>query len=433
MIYEDIYAYLKDELNVMEIDPVILGHQEIGYILFVLANMQGIKSYDDVGIFTNVEYKGAPENSIIFMPAWCDINDEAFEKNIAVSKYINADVFVNTERRTAILLGCDSTRIIRKLITIFPLVAPWLFKSIGNKEKAFLKNLKFGYGETNPDVVCWHEKLELADANMMRMLKSLSENIFGDEIKIVNQKIESINNVIEDYRKAIEDSLSQLENLRIRKLGLLAGGTGQSSAIEEIKTFLKYCKDVKLIAVNNSVLRFEIFTDCEIWDDTEAEYVCSNQRSTLFSAIAHRTGYENAIIKRALEKLFIERTHKIKFYGKMSIDLLKKNVNNDARTMSAAVPNNRIFNPHISPSMNCMTQYASVITQAMEDMRLDEALNYILMAIKSISLFDGFIMERLIVELERNKCIEAPDGTMMNLKDLLWEAEKELNNENNNV
>lgn len=429
MIYEDIYAYLKDELNVMEIDPAMLGRQEIGYILFVLANMQGIKSYNNVGIFVNSEYKGAPENSIIFMPSWSNVDDEGFEKNIPVSKYIGADVFINAERRTALLIGCGGSNIINKLIKIFPLIAPWLFKPIGKKEKDFLKNIKFGDNEINSEVKYWYDKLELANASMLRMLNTIGGNLFSLEIERIDDAIRIANDKIEALRKTIENEIEHLEKARIKKLGLLASGSNKSSVVEEIKMFLNCCKDVRLVEVDGNDLTFEILTDCDIWDEAEAEQVYKNTRSVLYGDIHHKSNNHN-ITKKALEMLFIKRTYKIKFFGRMSINLLNKSVRN---TPYLCPPSGRIYNPHISPSMTCMAQYAHVITQAMEELRLDEVLNYILMAIKSISLLDGYIMHDLVRELEHNKCIEAPDGTMMDLKDLLKEADKELNNENNFV
>lgn len=352
-----------------------------------------------------------------------------YRKSFAVDCYINPDlksviVFVDS---------LDNKKMHYLQVSILAML-PWYFdpeKGMTEDEMALVYSLR----ETNPDkynecLAKMVEQYDFKSARIRQLLAGFETRYERLECDKVRNEISRIDNSIESYNRQIGEYLSQRNEKCIRLMGLEAKIASNTDGDSEIMEYFIRNPNLVLEDVSDSYMYFCAKGYLEYFDPDMAEMAISNKRSYAYGYgfAAHERNADK--VERLLSEIFLKDDPKmrIRFCAAYQFEL-RGNVQAEAHHDFGYEFTGYMPNTHIN-EFSCMGQYTKTINEMLQRHDYIGALEQCIASCKSLNWGDSAVMERFMrifwSENGAPRCIELPDGKVVNAKEAIqWLEEQD--------
>lgn len=344
--------------------------------------------------------------------------------------------FINPERKSvAIFIDSMDMRKMHYLQCSIFAFLPWYFdpeKGVSELEMELINSLREKTSAKYEDVIAKiAEQYDFRTARIRQLLSGFEtryEKIECDNVRAqIQRSIENINAL----NSQIGDQLRFKNELEVKLLGLerKMQTTGEDSEIMEY--FL--CNDkLVLTRVTDRKMEFGVMTYIEYFDEDMAISAIKNHNSYLYAPNGRNCN--RYIPEESMEKLmraiFIEQILKIKVCAAYEFDLngvvCGKQNYAFGHEFRECMPN-----PHID-GYYCLGNYHTVINTLLAKRDYIGAIEQCIASAKSLNFGDSTVMSlfaRAIYHIDcnyNNKCIELPNGNIVNPKGAIaWLEEQE--------
>lgn len=344
--------------------------------------------------------------------------------------------FINPERKSVIIFvdNLDVRKMHYLQCSIFAFL-PWYFdpeKGVSEVEMELITSLREKTPDKYNDVM---EKIasqyDFRTARIRQLLSGFETRFEKIEARDVKRRIQDRREAINYLNEQIGDNLREKHELEIKLLGLEARIANTTEESEIMEYFL--CNDkLVLLEVTDNAMLFGVKTYIEYFDEDMAEAAINNKNSYLYHPNSEDGSryIPTASIEKLMRAIFINQTLKIKVCAAYEFRL---NGNVDARhdfsfdhEFKDCMPN-----PHIN-GYRCMGNYQRTINDLLDNRNYISALEQCVASAKSLNFGDSTVMHlfaRAIYNIDcdyNNRCIELPDGKIVNPTEAItWLEEQE--------
>lgn len=348
--------------------------------------------------------------------------------------------FVNPERKSVAIFvnKLDMRKMHYLQCSIFAFL-PWYFdpeKGVSEIEMELINSLREKTSGKYEDVIARiANQYDFRTARIRQLLSGFETRYEKIECDRVRNQIERTIENIDSLNEQIGDNLRNKNELEIRLLGLerKMQETGEDSEIMEY--FLCNNKLV-LTRVTDSEMEFGVMTYLEYFDEDMAMSSIRNHNSYLYAPTGRSCN--RYIPEESMEKLmkaiFIDQILKVKVCAayKFSLNGSVHGIHNYhfGHEFRDCMPN-----PHIN-GHSCLGNYSTVINGLLSKRDYIGAIEQCVASAKSLNFADGTVMSlfaRAIYQIEctyNNKCIELPDGKVVDPKGAIAWLEEQESGEN---
>ena len=301
-----------------------------------------------------------------------------------------------------------------------PAFLPWYFnpeEGISELEMELIKSLRENTSDKYIDIISKiAEKYDFEKARIKRLLGDFESKIVQKELDVENRNISAISQRIRDHNNAISSNLRDLENRRIRVLGLQQK-LAESGEESEIMDYFLNNSNIELLDVGDYGIKFASKGYITYFDEEIAKNVID--RSTSY---VYRPGGMNGAeyiasddLKRLMTAIFVDQVLKIKVFAVYELDI----ENQEVYTVSHSnhYYSDRMPNIHIE-RYGCLGSYIVSMNEAMANHNYIGAIEQCGASARSLNFADSTVMSEFMRTLYgctdyNNTCIELPDGSVV--------------------
>lgn len=318
-----------------------------------------------------------------------------------------------------------------------PAFLPWYFNpedGVSELEMELIKSLRENTSDVYITVMSKiAEKYDFEKVRIKRLLGDFESKIVQKKLDVENRNICMINRRIRDYNDAISSELENLENRRMKVLGL-EQKLAESGNESEIMDYFLNNRNVELDDVSDDGIKFISKGYITYFDEEIARNVID--RSTSY---VYRPGGMNGAeyiapddLKRLMHAIFVDQVLRIKVFAVYRLDIENQEVlpiNN-----SYIHYDDRMPNIHIE-RYGCLGSYVVSVNEAMANHNYIGAIEQCGASARSLNFADSTVMSEFMRTLYgrtdyNNSCIELPDGSVVDPKGAIeWLKSQEVGDE----
>lgn len=352
-----------------------------------------------------------------------------YRKSFAVDCYINPDlksviVFVDS---------LDNKKMHYLQVSILAML-PWYFdpaKGMTEDEMALVYSLR----ETSPDkynecLARMAGQYDFKTARIRQLLAGFETRYERLECDKVRNEIAHIDDSIRSYNRQIGEFLSQRNEKCIRLMGLETKIASGEEGDSEIMEYFIRNQNLVLEEVSDTMMYFCARGYLEYFDPDMAERAIRNKTSFVYSYGYAARESNREKVKKLMTEIFVKDNPRlrIRFCAAYCFDL---NGAVEARTshdfgyeFAGYMPNT-----HIN-EYACMGNYSRTINELLRRRDYIGALEQCIASCKSLNWGDHTVMSRFMQRLwadnDAPRCIELPDGRVVNAKEAIrWLEEQD--------
>ena len=331
--------------------------------------------------------------------------------------------FLNEELKSIALFveQMDYRRFHYLQCAIFPMV-PWYFDpkaGVAELEMSLVKSLMENTPDAYRDCIAKiYETFDFRSEVIRKKLSGFELRFIKDALAASEGQYHDITNRIADFNRRLGEELAKMTDLNFRIAGMrqkLEEGDGDDS---EIMDYFLRNKNLTLIDSNGANVDFIVRAKLEYFDPEAAENAINNAHSLLYT----RGRNVNAADRKMLYKaIFIDNTISINVCAAFQLSI-NGGVNTRGHYSFGEEFNNCMPHPHID-EYNCMGDYLRIVNELMQRHDYIMALEQCIASARSLNFGDGTVLGHFINTLfdnsSRNRCLELPDGKVVNPTDAI--------------
>lgn len=341
--------------------------------------------------------------------------------------------FIEPEtKRVAIFVDNADYRKIHYLQCSILAFLPWYFdpeNGVTALEMQLIQSLR----ETNPgayiDAISKiAEQYDFRSCKIKRLLKGFETRFELKERENVLRMIENLDSDIRVYNENLAATYRRRRDSEIKLLGINTR-ISQAKEDSEIMDYFLANKKLSLISVDNDTMTFVASDYLEFFDEEMAENVINNANSYLYSVTG---GAPAEDVKMFAKALFIDKSIRIKMCAAYKFEFGIE-VRGEKDYPYGAEFRDYTPNPHID-RFSCLGNYRQAINQLLSDGNYIMAIEQCIASAKSLNIGDSCVMEEFFRRLFGTsyyrvniKCIELPDGSIVNTKGAIEYLKSEEN------
>lgn len=352
----------------------------------------------------------------------------------------NVRCFINPELRNVYIFteSMDVRKWHYLQCSIFAFL-PWYFdpeKGVSELEMELIKSLR----EKSPDkyTSCINRIAETYDfrtAKIKELLKGFElryEKIERDRTK---SDINNRRNEIHNLNNQISDKLTLLRDLEIKLLGLETKLESGDESSEIMEYFIRN-KRLSLERVSDTEMTFTIKDYLSYYDEDMARNAIDNPRSFVYnhSSVTYASKIPADDMKKLMNYIFVSNELKIRFCAayRFRLNGTVQALQNHSAFLGSEY-NEYMPNIHID-AFACIGNYNVPINNFLEKHDYIGAIEQCIASCKSLNFADSTVMKQFMYELygfgaRNSKCIELPDGSVVDAKDAIkWIKNQEEKN-----
>lgn len=343
-------------------------------------------------------------------------------------KQLNILCYVNLDKKSVVLFVEDMN--IRQYHFIqagIPVFMPWYYErevGVTAEEMELLNSLKEKTESQYLDCIERFAKRYDFKTSRIRALLSGFEHRF-EQMKCdeVRQNIRHIDGQINDYNNYIADYIRQRREYEALLLGLEMK-IQQSEGESEIMEYFLRNQHLSLRNVTNTEMEFVAMDYLTYFDEDMAKGAIRNQASYVYrpNGRACNNYIQAEDMKMLMTEIFIKQTLRIRFCAAYRFRL-EGNVRALSNYNFGSEFREYMPNPHID-RYNCMGGNERHINKCLQERNYIGALEQCIASCKSLNFGDSIVMQEFMRQLygladdgKNNRCIELPDGRVVNAKD----------------
>jgi len=348
--------------------------------------------------------------------------------------------FINPERKSVAIFvdSLDMRKMHYLQCSIFAFL-PWYFdpeKGVSEIEMELINSLREKTSNKYEDVIARiASQYDFRSARIRQLLSGFETKFERIECNNIRGQLDRVRNNIDSLNRQIGDQLHTKNDLEIKLLGLETKISNASEDSEIMEYFL--CNDrLVLLRVSNDTMLFGVKAYIEYFNEDMVESVLRNKSSYVYAPDGRSCNRH--IPAESMEKLiraiFIDQTLKIKVCAAYEFDL---NGSVYAQQYFGFDHNfhDCMPNPHID-GYHCLGNYQRTINELLSKRDYITAIEQCVASAKSLNFGDSPVMNlffRAIYKLDcnyNNKCIELPDGKVVDPKGAIAWLEEQESGEN---
>lgn len=324
--------------------------------------------------------------------------------------------FLNDERRASVVVS-DRDRV-DELACGIPVFLPWLFtsKTLDSDELRLLKACRGSDAEF----------LQIISRFYERHRETVTRSLVGDfSRQYLNGRLVKARSDLEEFRQKIKtitrnlaDLMAQKREVELELLGLLAGDKDENN---ELADYIVSNKKIEILSCQDGILDFRVRGYLTYFDKAVAE-VLIKKRSVLFGwAKGTATPQQEELLFRAI---FLENKVRVRFWAEYILDTVEMRVKGVRTTKQDGFTEGYTGNPHIA-GYACLGDYAGIIYECMGDNDYVSAIEQCVASCSSLNLLDSPVMKFMMQRFYGNKCLELPDGRVVDAEEAIRYLEEE--------
>jgi hypothetical protein len=359
---------------------------------------------------------------------------EFYKKQFLTMCFINPD-----KKSVAIFVDSLDMRKMHYLQCSIFAFLPWYFdpeKGVSEIEMELINSLREKTSNKYEDVIARiASQYDFRSARIRQLLSGFETKFERIECNNIRGQLDRVRNNIDSLNRQIGDQLHTKNDLEIKLLGLETKISNASEDSEIMEYFL--CNDrLVLLRVSNDTMLFGVKAYIEYFNEDMVESVLRNKSSYVYAPDGRSCNRH--IPAESMEKLiraiFIDQTLKIKVCAAYEFDL---NGSVYAQQYFGFDHNfhDCMPNPHID-GYHCLGNYQRTINELLSKRDYITAIEQCVASAKSLNFGDSPVMNlffRAIYKLDcnyNNKCIELPDGKVVDPKGAIAWLEEQESGEN---
>lgn len=348
--------------------------------------------------------------------------------------------FINPEKKSvAIFIDSMDMRKMHYLQCSIFAFLPWYFdpkKGVSEIEMELINSLREKTSGKYEDVIARiASQYDFRTARIRQLLSGFETNFERIECDKIRDQLDMVRNNIESLNNQIGVLLYTKNDLDIKLLGLETKISNSSEDSEIMEYFL--CNDrLVLMSVTDTSMLFGVKTYIEYFNEDMVESVLRNKNSYIYAPDGRSCN--RYIPAESMEKLikaiFIDQTLRIRVCAAYKFDLngsvsARQHFNFD-HNFHDCMPN-----PHID-GYRCLGNYQKTINELLAKRDYITAIEQCVASAKSLNFGDSPVMNlffRAIYKLDcnyNNKCIELPDGKVVDPNGAIAWIEEQESGEN---
>ena len=350
-------------------------------------------------------------------------------------KSFTVDCYINPDLKSVIVFvdGLDNKKMHYLQVSILAML-PWYFdpaKGMTEDEMALVYSLR----ETSPDKYneCLAKMVEQYDfkaARIRQLLSGFETRFERMECDRVRNEIVRIDRDIENYNQQIGEYLRQRNEKCVRLMGLETKIASNEDGDSEIMEYFIRNPNLVLEDVSDSHMYFCTKGYLEYFDPDIVERVIRNKRSFAYEYgfASHERNADK--VERLLSEIFLKDNPrmKIRFCAAYQFEL-RGNVRAEGHHDFGYEFAGYMPNTHID-EYTCMGGYNTTINKLLQRHDYIGALEQCIASCKSLNWGDSPVMQSFMrkfwAENGAPKCIELPDGKVVNAKEAIqWLEEQD--------
>lgn len=307
---------------------------------------------------------------------------------------------------------------------IFPMV-PWYFDpkaGVSELEMSLVKSLM----ESTPDayrecIAKIYDTFDFRSEVIRQKLSGFELRFIRDALAASEGQYHDIANRIADFNRRLGEELMKMNDLNFRIAGMrqkLEEGNGDDS---EIMDYFLRNKNLTLLDSNGATIDFIVRAKLEYYDPEMAESAINNKNSLLYSRSRGSSGIDSAGRERLYRAIFVDNKININVCAAFQLSI-NGGVNTRGHHNFGDDFNNCMPHPHID-EYNCMGDYVRIVNELMQRHDYIMALEQCIASARSLNFADGTVLGHFVNTLfsntARNRCLELPDGRVVNPVDAL--------------
>ena len=347
-----------------------------------------------------------------------------FQKSFPILCYINTDI-----KSVVVFVEKLDVKKLHYIQCAIPAMLPWYFtpeNNVAGIELEVLESLRKGNFEDY--MRCIEEiasQYDFKTARIKELLTGFEARFDEGELRNMKNELFQIDDQLVRLNNSVRDSIIRRNNLCAQLLGLelKIAGAGEES---EIMDYFLYNKKLWLDEVSGTEIYFTAGDYITYWEKEVAERVISNENSFVYR---DRDGkkYKNIQpekMAKLIKAIFIDEGVRIKFCANFSFSVngVRASQNyNFATEFRTFMPN-----PHLD-GFHCLGNHQKTINELLQKRDYVEAIEQCISSVKSLNWTDsavmGMFMDTMYGDLasRNNKCIELPDGSIVNpMQAIAW-------------
>lgn len=343
--------------------------------------------------------------------------------------------FINPDIKSAVIFvdNMDMRKMHYIQCSIFAFL-PWYFnpdEGVSELEMKLIDSLRQKTSTQYEEVIdIMSKQYDFKSARIKKLLAGFETRYEHIECDRVRGEIENIIRMINSLNSEIGENLKRKNDMEIKLLGLETKIANGDESSEIMDYFL--CNDkLVLIDVTDNKMVFAVKSYIEYYDEDMVASVLNNRDSYIYRP--RGSSCNNYIPAEDMEKfiraVFIDQTLKIRFCAAYQFDL-NGNVSPKRGYHFNHEFNGYMPNTHIN-EYGCMGNYPMVINQMLEKRDYIGAIEQCVASNKSLNFRDSTVMSKFMSNIygldgANNKCVELPDGKVVNTKEAIeWLKEQE--------
>ena len=347
-----------------------------------------------------------------------------------------ARCFVNPEHRTVLILVSQMDfRKLHLLQCAIPAILQWYFPKESKLDEAEMNLMKSLQGS---DRQAYLDCLDVLAARWDFRTEGIRQMLGDFESRYERSRLESVENEIANADSEVDRLSRSIGELLQRRRSYLIELAGLKQAIEEksgdseIMEYFLVNRFLHLQSVRGDYMTFVVDAYLEYFDQELANRVIDNNRSV---AWLYSDGYDRDALKALLKEIFVSDHPRLKIrtcaaYGFQLDGRVEGQTDYDLSEFSKSIPN-----MHIQRHA-CLGDYRQAFADLMRRRDYITVIEQCVASCKSLNFGDGIVMDEFFECLLKgrrgnNRCIELPDGSVVNAKEAIaWmQAEEEAHGE----
>lgn len=303
---------------------------------------------------------------------------------------------------------------------------PWYFdkeKGVTKQEMELIESLRKNkaddYERIIEEIASKYDFRSEAIKRGLRGFESRLDEKKAEELRIIiKDAVEEINN----YSEAIGKLLAKNNERECTLLGLEQKIIENRENGGEMMDYFLANKRLNLVSVNDDTVRFTVKDYLTYWDRDMAEEIISNRRSYVYypggDDMSEKIPADD--MEMLMRSIFVDEKLKIKFCSAYDLQLYGR-VRGIGGFQYDYNCSDAMANPHID-FYECLGNYNQVFAELLKDRDYIGAIEQCIASCKSLNFGDSIVMSRFMETLyglqgeKNNKCIELPNGTVVDPK-----------------
>lgn len=336
-------------------------------------------------------------------------NGKPFPVNQYLSQYCRTKIYINEEqKRIVAYVDRRANHVwVQAFESVICRLMPWYFPlDLPDEEKAFYKSIAVDNKAVKPEeaadilvnfVNAVAEQIDFRGMKLHRMLDGIADRARQSRMRDLKSQIESSLRSIRDYRNTIADYYRNLDAFTLELNGLEALPPEKNDAMFN---FFNNHKQITILDVADSELRFGVEDTLEFYDEDEFERVFKGGRSYLSN--------HSAKIRKALWAIFKERRGVIRIQATFKLRNFKLvEPIRHGTFVDGCMPNPHIY--YHACSGGNETYYYQYAESGDWDLGVEQAIS----ATKNLNWGDSTVCSEMVSWLKDNDytpCIYVADG-----------------------